>query len=365
MGNRHYAWAQRAGAAGWALGLSACLCAGLVGTVCAQPTAPGQKLRIVGGLAGLNQYTRNEEPFWTQELPRLTGGKYSAEITPFDRAGVPGAEMLRLMQLGVVPFGTALLSNISSQYPEYAAPDLAGLNPDMATLKKTVAAFRPYLQKDLRERHGVEMLGLYTYPAQVVFCKRPLASLSDLSGRRIRVSSSTQADFVSALGGVPVLIGFAQLLPNMASGNTECAITGTMSGNVLGLYEITTHVHALPIGWGLAIFGANLAAWDSLPGDLRAVLANELPKLEAAIWQESDRETAEGLACNRGLPTCTNGRKGHMQQVAISAQDERSRKDIFTSTVLPRWLQRCNGRCNALWNQTIGAALGLTTAPAK
>ncbi len=360
----HYTIARQVVAAAWALGL----CVGLASTACAQalvPSAPGQKLRIVGGLAGINQYIRNEEPFWTKELPRLTGGKYSAEITPFDRAGVPGAEMLRLLQLGVVPFGTALLSNISTQYPEYAAPDLAGLNPDMATLKKTVAAFRPYLQKSLRERHGVEMLGLYTYPAQVVFCKKPLASLSDLAGRRIRVSSTTQADFVGALGAVPVLVGFAQLLPNMASGNTECAITGTMSGNALGLHEITTHVHALPLNWGLAIFGANQSAWDSLPADLRAVLTHELPKLEAAIWQESERETAEGMACNRGLPACTGGHKGRMQEIATSAQDERMRKDILTTTVLPRWLQRCNGRCKELWDQTIGAALGLAAPAAK
>jgi TRAP-type C4-dicarboxylate transport system substrate-binding protein len=326
-------------------------------------TAAAPKLRIVGGLAGLNQYTHNEEPFWTKELPRLTQGRYTAEIAPFDRAGVPGTEMLRLIQLGVVPFGTALLSNVSAQYPEYAAPDLAGLNPDMATLKKTLAAFRPYLEKSLRERHGVEVLAVYVYPAQVLFCKRALASLADLQGRRVRVSSATQADFMGALGAIPVLVGFAQILPNMASGNTECAITGTMSGNLLGLHEVTTHVHTLPLTWGLAVFGANLAAWQALPGDLRALLSHELPKLETAIWAESERETAEGLACNRGLASCSSARKGSMAEVARSPDDERRRKEIFVGTVLPRWLQRCNQHCRELWDQTIGQAYGIV-APA-
>ena len=326
------------------------------------PTAT-QKLRIVGGLAGLNQYTRNEEPFWTKELPRLSQGRYSAEIAPFDRAGVPGPEMLRLIQLGVVPFGTALLSNISAQYTEYAAPDLAGLNPDMPSLKKTLAAFRPFLEESLRERHGVEVLAVYVYPAQVVFCKRPLASLADLQGRRVRVSSATQADFMGALGAIPVLAGFAQILPNMASGNTECAVTGTMSGNLLGLHEVTTHVHTLPLTWGLAVFGANSAAWQTMPGDLRALLSNELPKLETAIWNESERETAEGLACNRGLPSCTSARKGNMTEVARTPEDERRRKEILVGTVLPRWLQRCNQRCKELWDQTIGQAYGIV-APA-
>lgn len=326
-------------------------------------SAPVQKLRIVGGLANTNQYTHHEEPFWTRELARLSGGKFDADIVPFDRAGVPGGDMLRLIELGVVPFGTALMSSLAVSHPEYAAPDLAGLNPDMASLKKSVAAFRPYLEKALRERHGVEALALYVYPAQVLFCQRPMTGLADLAGRRIRVSSATQFDFVAAVGAVPVLTGFAQIMSNMTSGNTECAITGTMSGNTLGLHEVTTHVHTLPVTWGLAVFGANMAAWGALPPDLKALLRRELPKLEAAIWLESERETTEGLACNRGTAACRSGRRGHMVEVAVSPQDERRRQEIFTATVLTRWLQRCKSRCAEVWNMTIGPVRGVM-APA-
>ncbi len=329
------------------------------------PAAAPYKLRIVGGLAGLNQYTRQEEPFWSKELARLSGGKFEAEIVPFDRAGVPGGEMLRLLQLGVVPFGTTLMSSFSAQYPEYTAPDLAGLNPDIATLKTTVAAFRPYLEKALRDQHGVEALAIYVYPAQAVFCKKPLGSLADLAGRRTRVSSSTQADFVGALGGIPVLTGFAQIVTSLSAGNTECAITGTMSGNTLGLHTMTTHLHALPVTWGLAVFAANQAAWEALPPELRALLRRELPRLESAIWEESERETADGMACNRGAANCVGGRKGSMVVVPVSAQDEKSRREILASSVLPRWIQRCGPRCADIWNRTIGPARGLTAASGK
>ncbi|PIF16862.1 MULTISPECIES: TRAP transporter substrate-binding protein [unclassified Acidovorax] len=331
------------------------------GTAAAAP----YRLRIVGGLAGISQYVRQEEPFWTKELSRLSAGRFQAEIVPFDRAGVPGAEMLRLLQLGVVPFGTTLMSSFTAQYPEYTAPDLAGLNPDLATLKTTLAAFRPYLEKALREQHGVEALAIYVYPAQVVFCKKPLRTLAELTGRRVRVSSASQADFVGALGGVPVLTSFSQIVPSLTAGNTECAITGTMSGNMLGLPSLTTHVHTLPVTWGLAVFGANQAAWAALPPDLRTLLKRELPRLEAAIWAESERETADGLACNRGAPTCSAGTKGSMVVVPVSPQDERSRQEILESTVLPRWVQRCGARCAQVWNQTIGPVRGLQAAPAK
>lgn len=320
-------------------------------------TAPAPyKLRVVGGLAGLSQFTRWEEPFWTQELSRLSGGKFSADIVPFDRAGVPPSEMLHLLQLGVVPFGTAVLSYLTNQYLPYTAPDLAGLNPDIASLKTSLAAYRPYLEKSLREQHGIEVLAVYTYSAQVLFCNKPLTALAELSGRRVRVSSVAQADFVSALGAVPVTLAFAELAAGLRSGNIECAITGTMSGNTLGLHTIASHLYPMPLNWGLAIFGANRAAWEVLPPDLRALLRRELPKLEAAIWDESERDTAEGVACNTGQGNCKVGRMGAMVLVPVSAQDERKRKDIFTNHVLPRWLKRCGLRCNDIWSQTIGPA---------
>lgn len=341
--------------------LWACALAAWASLVAAQPAAPASaaqnfKLRVVGGLAGVSQFTRWEEPFWAREVARLSGGRFSADIVPFDRAGVPAAEMLHLLQLGVVPFGTALLSSLTAQYLPYTAPDLAGLNPDIASLKTSLAAFRPYLEKNLREQHGVEVLAIYTYPAQVVFCNKSLVNLSDLSGRRVRVSSVAQADFVGALGAVPVNMAFSALAAGLQNGQVECAITGIMSGNALGLQAISSHLYAMPLNWGLAIFGANRAAWEALPPDLRALLRRELPKLEASIWEESARDTAEGVACNTGSPACKAGRKGAMVLVPVSAQDERKRQEIFTSSVLPRWLKRCGVRCNEVWSQTIGPA---------
>lgn len=325
---------------------------------------PQYQFRVVGGLAGVSQYTQWEEPFWSRELPRMSGGRFKADIVPFDRAGVPRDDMLRLLQLGVVPFGTVLMGSMTANYPQYTAPDLAGLNPDSSSLKLSVAAFRPFLEKSLREQHGVQLLALYVYPAQVVFCKKPFAALADLSGRRVRVSSAAQADFVGALGATPVHTAFAQIVSSVQVGSIDCAITGTLSGNGLGLQAVTSHMHAMPLNWGVALFAANLSAWEALPADLRTLLRKELPPLEAAIWEESDRDTAQGIACNTGQSACTKGVKGNMVLVPMSAQDERKRQDIFVSTVLPRWLQRCGPRCAEIWNQTIGLARGLP-APDK
>ncbi|MFZ4624870.1 MAG: TRAP transporter substrate-binding protein [Rhodoferax sp.] len=333
-------------------------------TTLAQPAdsvaaAPVLRLRILGGLADLNQYTRHEQPFWSRELARLSQGKYSADIIPFDKAGVPGSDMLRLLKLGVVPFGTSLVSSMGQQYSPFVAMDLAGLNPDMTILKRNVAAFRPYLENALRSRYNIQLLALYTYPAQVLFCKQPFSRLQYLKGRHIRVSSSTQSDFVSALGALPVVTGFAQIMANLASGNIDCAITGTMSGNTLGLHDATRHISGMPITWGLAMFAANGNAWDALPPDLRALISRELPQLEARIWAESEQETTEGLACNTGASACSGGHRGSMALVRPDAADQQLRLNIFKTHVLPHWLQRCGVSCTDIWNQTIGQTSGI------
>lgn len=327
------------------------------------PVAPGQapaeRLRIIGGLAGVNQYVRHEEPFWTRDLARLTSGRASAEIVPFDRAGLRGQEMLRLIQQGMVPFGTVLLAVSAAQDPELAAPDLAGLNPDFASLRRTVAAYRPYAEALIRSRYGAELLAIYVYPAQATFCAQPITRLRDLAGRRVRVSSPPQADWVSALGATPVQTTFAEIVNNLRNGNIDCAITGTMSGNTIGLHEVTTHLHPMPVSWGLAAFVANGAAWSELSEDTRAVLRRELPKLEAAVWAESERETGEGIACNVGAAECTTGRRGRMVLVRPAPDDDLRRREILMTAVLPGWVQRCGAPCVAMWKSTLGRATGV------
>jgi TRAP-type C4-dicarboxylate transport system substrate-binding protein len=323
-------------------------------------------LRIVGGLAGVNQFTRHEEPFWRQELPRLSGGKLRADIAAFDRAGIRGQDMLRLMTLGVVPFGTALLSLSSQTEPLLGAPDLAGLNPDMAALRRHSTAWRPLLEKTLRDKHNIELLAVYVYPAQMLFCRRPLTGLADLAGRRIRTASPTQVDWVESLGAKAVITPFAELQQGLRNGSTDCALTGSMSGFTIGLHKLTTHVYTMPINWGMALFGANTGAWAALTADQRAMLKQELMRLEQAIWAESERETAAGVRCltgTAGNDDCGAAPQGRMTAVAPSPADEKRRREVLTGTVLPRWVQRCGATCAAAWNETIGPVGGVQAEP--
>jgi TRAP-type C4-dicarboxylate transport system substrate-binding protein len=263
------------------------------------------ELKVVGGLAGVSQYERLEKPFWEHQIETLSNGSIKAEIHAFDRSGLPGQEMLQLMRLGIVPFGTALLAVVSGDEPELNAVDLPALNPDMQALRKTVALYRSHLQQMLRTKFGIELLAVYAYPAQVIFCARPFTGLSDLVGRRIRTSSVGQSEMMAALGAVPVLTPFAEIVNAIRTGVVDCAITGTLSGNEIGLPNVTSYIYPMAISWGLSFFGANAAVWEALPPDLRATLKEAIAGLEREIWDAADRETAAGLACDIGAPDCS------------------------------------------------------------
>jgi TRAP-type C4-dicarboxylate transport system substrate-binding protein len=329
---------------------------GFAGLLQAQPE---ESLRVVGGLANLNQYVRHERPFWTDTLKRLSAGKLKAEIIPFDEAGLTPVDLLRAVQADSVSIGTVLLSQAASLEPQLAGPDLTGLNPDFAAAQRSLSAYRPYLARLLQERHGVRLLAVYAYPAQVVFCAKPFDGLAALKGRRIRVSSQPQAVFLAALGAQPVQMAFGQMVPAMKGGSIDCAVTGTMTGNTIGLVDVSSHMHDMPLSWGLAMVVANEGRWRQLSMAKRQLIEREMPRLEAAIWQESGEETDDGLACNSGSATCRNGRKAQVVRVATSAADRALNRDLLRQHVVPAWLQRCGEACQPLWRKVLAPTAGL------
>jgi TRAP-type C4-dicarboxylate transport system substrate-binding protein len=307
----------------------------------------------------VSQFVRYERPFWTQRVPDLTGRRVRAEIAPFDHSGIRGQEMLQLMRLGVVPFGTVLLSAAAADEPELNGLDLPILNPDISALRRMVELWQPRLRALLKERYRVELLAIYTYPAQVVFCRQPFGGLSDLAGRRVRTSSVGQSELVAGLGATPVVMPFAETTRAVRSGAVECAITAALSGNAIGLHEVATHVSRLAVSWGVSVFGANADAWAALPADLRDQLRAALGRLQDEIWQAAEHETEQGLACNAGRPACTDGRPGRMSLVEEHWQDEARRLQLLREVVLPGWVQRCGTECVVSWNRHAAPALGL------
>jgi TRAP-type C4-dicarboxylate transport system substrate-binding protein len=321
---------------------------------------PKTELKVVGGLSNLGAYQEFEYPFWTKTIPELSKGKITADIKGFNEMGLKGSELLRLMSQGVIEFGTATLAYFASDNPINEAIDLAGLAPDVKTARAVTDAFMPAYAKFYGEGSKIKLLGISTYPAQVLFCNAPITGLADIKGKKVRTSSRTQAEFVEALGGTGVTMAFGEVVPALQNKVVDCAITGSLSGYSAKWYEVSTHLYALPINWNQQIHAVNQKAWDKLAPATQTFLESNITTLINDIWKAAGEQTQQGYDCNTGAAACTLPVKGKMTLVKPTDADRALLKKVLEESVLPKWAARCSADCVASCNATGGKTVGLT-----
>lgn len=320
---------------------------------------PTTKLKVVGALSNLSLYNDFEKPFWTQTIPAASAGKVTADIKGFNDMGLKGPEVIRLMGSGVIEFGTSTLAYFAADNPINEAIDLAGLATDVKTARAVTEAFQPAYDK-FYGAQGIKVLGMSTYPAQVLFCNAEVKDLSSVKGKKVRTSSRTQAEFVEALGGSSVTMAFGEVVPALQNKVVDCAITGSLSGYSAKWYEVSTHLYALPVNWNQQIHAVNKKSWDKLNPGVQQLITTHYKKLMDDIWLGAEKQTQEGYDCNTGSPACTAPVKGKMTLVQPTEADKAKLKQIFEEKVLAKWAQRCSTQCVVDFNATVGKVVGLT-----
>lgn len=334
----------------------------LAGAVHAQEL-PKTHVKVVGGLSNLSPYQDYEKPMWTKTIPAESNGRVTADIKGFNEMGLKGPEILRLMSQGVIEFGTATLSYFASDNPINEAIDLAGLAPDAKTAREIANTFKPVYEKLYGEGNSnIKLLGISTYPAQVLFCNAEIKGLADIDGKKVRTSSRTQADFVEALGGASVTMAFGEVVPALQNGVVDCAITGSMSGYSAKWYEVSTHLVELPINWNPQIHAVNAKTWNRLDPKVRDLIQTNINEMVDGIWDAAATETQQGYACNTGAASCKQPVKGKMKLVRTSDADRELLKKVLQESVVPKWADRCSASCVKSFNETIGKKLGITAS---
>lgn len=318
---------------------------------------PKTQLKVIGGLSNLTAYNDYEKPFWTKSIPEMSKGQVTATIKGFNEMGLKGPELMRLMSQGVIEFGTATLSYFASDNPINEAIDLAGLAPDVKTAREVTEAFEPVYAKVYGEGANVKILGISTYPGQVLFCNGEMKGLADLKGKKVRTSSRTTAEFVQALGGSSVTMAFGEVVPALQNKVVDCAITGSLSGYSAKWYEVADHLYALPINWNQQIHAVNQNTWNKLDPKVQAFLQTSVDKLVDDIWDAAAIQTQQGYDCNTGAAACPFPVKGKMVLVEPTEEDRVLLKKVLTEAVLPKWAARCSDQCVADFNATIGKKL--------
>lgn len=321
---------------------------------------PETKLNVVGSWGMVSMYTDFTQPFFAKTLPDVSGGAITAEIRPFNELGMDGSEIIRLVEQGTLQFAETPMGYLIGDNALNGGNDLPGLAPDIATARAISDAWKPVMAKEYRSAYGVELLGVYPYSAQVIYCRDAMSGLSDLDGRKIRASGSAIGDFVDALGATAVSMSFGEVVQGLQTGVIDCAITGSMSGFNARWSEVATHIYELPIAWSPVVLVANGEVWDGLDDKVRTFLTEQFSAFEDAVWKGAGSETAEGFACNSGEAACTRENPGSMTRVPVSDADVALRDRILRDVVLANWGAQCGADCVATWNDSVGKAVGVT-----
>jgi TRAP-type C4-dicarboxylate transport system substrate-binding protein len=346
--------------------LLAGLCA--AGTASAQTLPPGPKLTVTMATQpgpALPQFTKVDMPMLRDGVPQKSGGRIDVKLSSWPELNLNGPEIIRLVRSGQVDIGAAPLATVSGDVPFLDAADLAGLNPTIEQARKVADAVLPLANKEL-ERFNTRILAVYPFPAQVLFCRKPVAGLADLKGRKVRTFGGSLNDLMNYIGAQPVGIGFPEVYGALERGVADCAITGTASGNGARWYEVTTSMYALPVAWSVAAYYVNLPWWNKLDAPVRDFLATTMREVESAQWKLGAEATEDGIACNTGQADgCKLGTLVAKNPMTVNRPTDGDRellRKTLAEAVLPAWVKRCGARCGELYNQVVAPITGVKFA---
>ncbi|MEY2658877.1 MAG: hypothetical protein RLZZ123_49 [Pseudomonadota bacterium] len=309
----------------------------------------------------LPQYTKVDQPLLRDGMASATGGRVEVTLASWPERNVSGPEVLRLVRSGQVDIAAGPLTTVSGDVPILDGVDLAGMNTDIRQARKVADAMVPVANKEL-ERLGIKLVATYPFSGQMLFCRKPIASLADIKGLKVRTNGPSAADLVKALGGQPVSLAFGEVYTALERGTVDCGITGAGSGNGVKWPEVTTHLYTLSLSWSTSGYFVNLAWWNKLDPTIRAQFEKTFAAIQEAQWKLGVEATEDGIACNVGraadckLHTLV---KRPMTEVKPQGNMVAVLQQELSEDVLPGWIKRCGDRCAAVYKEVIEPISGI------
>lgn len=320
------------------------------------------KLKVIGQPLATGLIQKNKEQPFFEQLAAKTGLPIDVEYKALDTTGIKDVDELRVMKSGLFEMASLRMSQVSRDEPTILGLDMVGLNPDYATGRKVVNAYKDIVDQRLQKQFNVKLLGVWPFGPQVLFCKKPITKLADVKGLKVRTYDQNLAKFIQTLGGTPVPISFAETQQSLSLGVVDCAISGPSSANSAGWPEVSTHM--LPIGFQLALNGyaITLDAWNKLKPDQQAKLQAAFDAHVDDIWKYSEELFNDAVNCNVGKDPCTTGKKYTLVNVPITAADVAIVRNAVRDVSLPAWAEICdktNPGCSAGWKKAVGPVAGV------
>ena len=216
-----------------------------------------------------------------------------------------GALKIRIHLGGSLPIGATDISNALSDNVVQLGDDglfhgnlpitgLLRLPMLMATpeeFDKAVAVLRPYFEQAYAAKNVV-LLGQYYYPLQVAWSRKPLNSLADIKGQKMRVTSLEQSEFVRRLGGTPVTVSPSEVPSALDRGVVDGVFTASSGGGKIWR-DLLKYNYRIGPNFFDASIAVNKTALEKLSPAVQTQLRTLVTETTPWITSELAREETE------------------------------------------------------------------------
>ncbi len=253
---------------------------------------------------GIGTPITNAFDSWAKVLNEKSAGRIDAQHFPAAQLGGL-AEALEGSRIGTIQVTTA-----GPDSEEAIAPEIAALGGAPGFIFKNEAHVDAVLQGELgkkasdiaRAKTGVEFVAYGETGFRHILAKRPVASLADLSGLKIRVPQlRIWVDFWTLLGAAPTPLPYSEQYSALSTGIIDAIDSDVFSIIGFKFYEQAKNL-TLTGHWFLPkAVRVNVAWLDSLPEDLRTLVRTSAKEAFAEQRKVNRANAAKALEELKGL----------------------------------------------------------------
>jgi TRAP-type C4-dicarboxylate transport system substrate-binding protein len=266
------------------LALAVAVLLALVVPVAAQPKPVSWDMVMNVGLV---HFVGEREKEFVEDVKKRTGGQLAIKLRPPGELPYKLPEYLRAVGQGNAHMGDVYMGFLAGDSKIAVLTGLPFLVATPDELKKAMAVLEPAIREEFA-RFGADMLTWYTWPEQNFFGRgKPITSVDDFKGRKIRTTSPEQSELVKRLGGVPLSLPAPEVPAAAQRGVMEGVITAGFNLYFSKWYEFTewAYLPNIHIG-GPAYILINKEALAALTPDVRRGLQEAAQAFQARMLRD-------------------------------------------------------------------------------
>jgi TRAP-type C4-dicarboxylate transport system substrate-binding protein len=242
---------------------------------------------------GPNTFQAQNLQWFAEEVDKASTGKLKITVHP-GASLFKANEIKRAVQTGQTQIGEFILSGAANENGLFGVDSIPFLATTYPEAKKLDDASRPALEKLLASQ-GLKLLYTVPWPGQSLYSKKPLTSLAEMKGTKMRAYNPATTRIAELIGAQPVTIQLAELPQALATGGVDNFLTSSASGVDSKLYEQVKYFYDVNAWLPRNAVVINQKAFDALdPATQASVL-----KVGAAAgergWKISDQKDDEYL----------------------------------------------------------------------